>query len=166
MKAGNLFTPVDRISASSYGLNAQFFAGDSRLSRITDGVSQTIWLTEHYAWNCNGTIFLYSTTGGSHWDVQPATFAHGMTDGRPAPGDYLPITSGNPPQSTSIDGRIFQVAPSVTDCDPRLPNASSTHGLQIGLADGSVRLVAPSISPRVFWGMVTPSGGEVAALDF
>lgn len=34
-------------------------------------------------------------------------------------------------------------------------------------ADGSVRIVAPSISPHNFWGAVTPSSGEVLeALDF
>ena len=49
----------------------------------------------------------------------------------------------------------------MVDCDPRLPNASSMRGLQIGLADGSVRIIAPTVSPEIFWGMVTHNGAEV-----
>ena len=156
--------PAERASVSSYALNAQFFRDDARLSRITDGLSQTIWLSEHYAWNCNGTAFFYTLVGGDWRRSVPATFADDWH--HPPPGDYLPITGGNPPQSTSVGGRTFQVAPSINDCDPRLPNASSTRGLQIGLADGSVRLLAPSTSPNVFWGMVTPRGGEAISFDF
>ncbi len=155
-----------RLSVSSYVQNAQFFySKQPRLNRITDGLSNTIWLTEQYGWNCSETAFLYTLPQYHLWDIQPATFAHSVSDGRPGSGDYLPITSGNPPQSTTTGNRIFQVTPSIKDCDPRLPNASSSRGLQVGLADGSVRLLAPSTSPQVFWGMVTPNRGEVVAFD-
>jgi prepilin-type N-terminal cleavage/methylation domain-containing protein len=152
-----------KLSVSSYALNAQFFAFYPRLSGITDGTSQTIWLAEHYGWNCNGTTFIYTIGASSPWKpIQPATFAHGgPVRGRPAPGDYYPITSGNPPVSVAAEGKTFQVRPRVDECDPRLPNASSSSGLQIGMADGSVRVLAPSTSPQAFWGMVTPNRGEV-----
>ncbi|MCI0642156.1 MAG: hypothetical protein L0Y72_17595 [Gemmataceae bacterium] len=156
-----------RLSVSSYALNAQFFAFYPRMSRMSDGASQTIWLAEHYAWNCNGTSFIYTIGTSNKWSpYQPPTFAHGGSVlGRPAPGDYYPITTGNPPVSVATDGKTFQVRPTIDACDPRLPNASSTRGLQIGLGDGSVRILAPSISPQVFWGMVTPSGGEVLTIS-
>lgn len=158
--------PAHRLSVSSYALNAQMFADDFRLNQITDGLSSTIWLSEQYGWNCNGTAFLYVGGACSDWKPwQPATFANSTRDYRPEPGDYLPVTKGNPPQSTSAAGKTFQVAPSMKDCDPRLPNASTSRGLQIGLADGSVRILAPSTSPQVFWGMVTPRGGEVINHD-
>jgi len=79
------------------------------------------------------------------------------------PGDYYPKTTGNPPVSKADDNKTFQVAPRLTDCDPRLPNASSTRDLQIGLADGSVRVLAPTIRPELFWGMVSHNRGEVLA---
>jgi prepilin-type N-terminal cleavage/methylation domain-containing protein len=157
--------PPSRLSVSSYALNAQFLAFFPRMSRLTDGTSQTIWLTEHYAWYCNGTAFIYTYSTCSHWKpMQPPTFAHGGTvRGRPAPGDYYPITAGNPPVSTAAEGKTFQVQPSLQECDPRLPNASSARGLQAALADGSVRILAPSISPSIFWGAVTPNKGEILA---
>ncbi len=155
-----------RWSVSSYAINMQIFYSRPHLNRITDGLSQTVWLSEHYAWNCGGVTFLYSVglvnRGDGGWpSFQPATFAHAREQGRPDLGDLIPITSGNPPVSRSTDGRTFQVRPSVADCDPRLPNAASRRGLQVGLADGSTRILAPSILPTVFWGMVTPAGGEV-----
>ncbi len=159
--------PLSQLSVSSYALNAQFFAFYPRLSQVTDGMSQTVWLAEHYGWYCNGTTFIYPLGTSSHWKwIQPATFAHVREAGRPAPGDYYPITRGNPPVSTAAEGKTFQVRPRLEDCDPRLPNASSSRGLQTALADGSVRLLSPSISPQVFWGMVTPGSGEVVGGDW
>jgi prepilin-type N-terminal cleavage/methylation domain-containing protein len=147
---------------SSYALNAQFFLSFPRMNRITDGLSNTIWLAEHYGWNCNQTTFLYDDAYSSSWiPFQSPTFAQGGPWLIVDRGDYYPITTGVPPQSTSEDGKTFQVRPSVSECDPRLPNASSTRGLQVAMADGSVQLLAPSISPYLFWGMVTPDRGEV-----
>ncbi len=160
-----------RLSVSSYALNAQFFAFYPRITRITDGTSHTIWLTEHYGWNCKNVTFIYTigTAVGPHnsWSpVQPATFAHGgAAAGRPTPGDYYPMTTGNPPVSTAEGGKTFQVRPKVSECDPRLPNASSSRGLQVAMAGGNVRILAPSTSPQVFWGMVTPNGGEIVSFD-
>ena len=152
----------EKMALSSYAVNAQFFWSYPRMSGISDGTSQTIWLTEHYGGNCNGTTFLYSMGLSNTWKpMQFASFAHGgPVPGRPSPEDYYPKTTGSPPVSRADDGKTFQVAPRIVDCDPRLPNASSRRGLQIGLADGSVRVLAPSVSPEVFWGMVTHNGAE------
>lgn len=164
-----IFPPVSylRLSVSSYALNAQVFGFYPRMNKMTDGASQTIWLSEHYGWNCNGTTFIYTIGAASPWKpLQPATFAQGGTvPGRPGPEDYYPITSGKPPVSTAEGGKTFQLRPGVEECDPRLPNASSSRGLQIGLGDGSVRILGPSVAPHVFWSMVTPSGGEAVSLD-
>ncbi len=160
------FDPM-KLAVSSYALNAQVFGHRPHMNQITDGLSSTIWLSEHYGWDCNRTTFMFYLSAASHWaPMQPATFAHGgEVIGRPAPGDYYPITKGNPPVTSASEGKTFQVQPTLDGCDPRLPNASSVRGLQIGLGDGSVRILAPSISPQIFWGMVTPRGGEVVSPD-
>lgn len=154
-------------AVSSYAANVQVFDARLGIGQITDGTSQTIWLAEHYGWNCNGTAFLYSIGFVPKWrPVQPATFAQaGPVAADAARGDYYPITSGSPPVSVAAEGKTFQVRPTLQECDPRLPNASSRAGLQVGLADGSARVLAPGIHPAVFWGMTTPNGGEVVTAD-
>jgi prepilin-type N-terminal cleavage/methylation domain-containing protein len=158
---------TNNLSVSSYAANGQFFGFYPRMADMRDGLSQTIWFAEHYAWDCNGTSFLYCINSAYPWKpFQPATFAQGgSVEGKPEPGDYYPITSGDPPRSEAAGGVTFQVCPTFEECDPRQANASSPQGLQICLGDGSARIIAPNISPWIFWGLVTPSGGEVASLD-
>lgn len=155
----------NRLSVSSYALNAQFWFKRPNLNRISDGTSQTIWLAEHYAYKCHNTTFIYTLSSGGGWEgsPQPPLFGMHWEMGRPLPGDYVPTTSGNPPVSTSAPGVTFQLRPSIDDCDPRQPNASSSSGLQVGLADGSVRIIRHGIDPKVFWGAVTHAGGEILA---
>jgi hypothetical protein len=129
---------------------------------IRDGTSNTIWVAEQYGFNCSGTTFVYTASFSSHWKpFQPGLFAFPPRKGRPAPGDYVPVTSGHPPVSVAAGNVTFQVRPRVDQCDPRQPNASLAAGLQVGMADGSVRVLHPGIAPATFWGMVTPDGGEV-----
>ena len=157
----------NNVAVSSYVANAQFFAFYPRMSKMTDGASQTIWFVEQYGWSCNGTTFMYFLGLASHWrPIQPATFAHGGTVvGRPAPEDYHPITIGNPPVTTAEGGKTFGVTPTGHDCDPRQPNASTSRGLQTAFGDGTVRILAPGISPHVFWAMVTPNSGDVVGAE-
>jgi prepilin-type N-terminal cleavage/methylation domain-containing protein len=162
---------------TSYACNAQVFDGKPSMSRsFADGTSQTILFTEHYGRNCHGYLFHYAATSPKPRIVGIPPFSEGQgratfADGGPLVGrgrncrDYYPITRGNPPVSTAAGNKTFQVAPRIEECDPRLPNASTTAGLQIALADGSVRLLAPDVAPSVFWGAVTPRGREVISLD-
>jgi hypothetical protein len=39
-------------------------------------------------------------------------------------------------------------------------------GMFVALLDGSVRRLAPGISPTTFWAAVTPAGGEVLGSDW
>jgi prepilin-type processing-associated H-X9-DG protein len=53
-----------------------------------------------------------------------------------------------------------QVLRGAGPCDPRLPGSPHYHGMQVAMADGSVRVFARSVSPWVFWAICTPDGGE------
>jgi prepilin-type N-terminal cleavage/methylation domain-containing protein len=159
------------IAMSSYALNSQIFYDiyiPPHINQIRDGRSNTIWLSEHYGGNCNNTTFVYYGTIANRWaPIQPATFAYGGNIvGRPAPGDVVPVTIGNETISSEMDKTTFQHRPRIEDCNPRLPNSTATSGLQVGLADGSVRVISPSVSPATFWGAVTPAGGEVLDSDW
>ncbi|MFO0797285.1 MAG: hypothetical protein U0804_07390 [Gemmataceae bacterium] len=168
---------TDQNDACSYAGNAQLFWYPGRtLGSLPDGTSATIMYGEHYV-RCGKAVFGYTSTGQQSWDEPEesfaplAQFAFSTPPGfRPPPGlrfrrDYVPVTSGNPPVSTVEGGRTFQVRPSITECDPRLPNTADPAGLSCGMADGSVRLFRAGVDPSVFWGAVTPAGGESGPID-
>jgi prepilin-type N-terminal cleavage/methylation domain-containing protein len=165
---------------SSYVSNAWVFNLPRRLDHgFPDGTSHTLWLTEHYR-RCGEAYFdifrasVGSPRGGPGADrgggSSMPTFAdygyHPYCSWPPPEGDIYPVTSGNPPRTTSWDGRTFQLRPSRAQCDPRLPNAASSNGLQVAMGDGSVRTVRPGVSAEVFWSAVTPAGGEVVTPDW
>lgn len=173
---------------TSYAYNAQLFASTRNppptTSAVLDGLSQTIFFSEHYAFACGGVHFGYtvewpassrptnSQTGDPNRWRRP-TFADGgpdvavsYSDGVLDPAtDYYPITTGSPPVTQAAAPVAFQHRPRLSECDPRLANSTSPGGLQVALGDGSVRLLRPSIVPAMFWAAVTPAGGEVFEFD-
>lgn len=46
-------------------------------------------------------------------------------------------------------------------CDGKIVQTPFSSGLPVAMADGSVRIVRPSVDPYIFWGAVTPDRGEV-----
>lgn len=162
------------VDITSYAANAAVFESLSAapIAKISDGLSNTIFFTEHFGWRCGSAEFHFN------WMVaQPRP--DGIVDPRTESAvkatrptfadneckDYVPVVTGSPPTAGAADGVTFQVAPKVTDCDPRLPNASITRGLQVLMGDGSIRLIRPSIAKQVFWAAVTPNGGEQVTFD-
>ena len=166
--------------AISYAANAQIFVGSPTLANtFTDGTSNTIAYTEHY-YRCGSKCFDWINSSidmfieGELPERRRPTFADAgpnilqFVSSNPADPDWAtiftdvyPITQGNPPVSNgSIPNLTFQSQPRVQDCDPRIPQAINDGGLQVAFADGSVRLFSRTIAPAVFWGAVTPAGGE------
>jgi prepilin-type processing-associated H-X9-DG protein len=77
--------------------------------------------------------------------------------------------SGPYSSSYSIPPNTFQVRPSPFQsitCDPTLPTTYHTSGMNVAMADGSVRPVAASISFATWSAAITPSGGEVLGADW
>lgn len=152
----------------SYVANALVFRkGKTVLTCAPDGLSSTIGWTEQYA-NCGATGFevgsqaCESTLIGGHPFFDPGR-RHSFADQEC--GDVYPQTSGGvatPVRDVgAVPVRPFQVRPKAVDCQYSTPAASHQAGLSVALLDGSVRTVSPSVSPSVFWALVTPNGGEV-----
>jgi len=151
---------------TSYVCNAQVFVGrpDQRKlpASFPDGASNTLLFTEQYGWNCRGTMFVYVNGGAqprSLNDRNPFANLPGQARATFADlecADFHPVATG----------KTFQAAPALAKCDPRMPNSTTSAGLQTAQADGSVRILAPTISPATFWAAITPSGGEVLQLDW
>jgi hypothetical protein len=159
---------------ASYAANAQVFTGSPSLrSTFLDGTSNTIAFAEHYAVNCAGSTFYYGEYDSYGSGARRATFADGgpKVDQYRNPGDDWPKTVGWPPRSGPAWGKTvtFQVAPPLpayTGCDPHLANTPHRSGMLVCLGDGSVRTLAPSISPAAYWGAVTPRAGEILPSDW
>lgn len=166
-------SPFDYEPFISYAANAFVFSGSPRLTAsIPDGTTNTIALAEHY-WACRpkashpardiAVNFVYTEYKNTNGNWHRPTFADGgpVTGGNNY-GDVYPVTSGFPPITRpSRPGSTFQVAPPRDNCDPSLPQTPFHSGLIVGMVDGSVRTVRSGVAPEVFWGAVTPAGGEV-----
>jgi prepilin-type N-terminal cleavage/methylation domain-containing protein len=156
----------------SYALNMSAFDGSIRLAAsLPDGTSQTIAFADKYFARCSRDSTLSQTCNIYAWLWDPyedkfsgrevygdrrATFADRGWE------DVLPVT--DPTKATtqpSVPGKTFQVQPRPEQVDPSIPQTPHRAGLTVALFDGSVRTISPSVNESVFWGMVTPSGGEV-----
>ena len=156
--------------AASYAGNGQVHApiprnpqGKTRLGDITDGASNTILYAEKYAL-CTSTSL--ALDGGNLW----AYCASGVFD-LPPPMEppyrlYHPGFAGGPYTTGPASKFQIQPTPFLGNCDPRRASTAHSAGMQVCLADGSVRSLAPSMNPDTWWAAVTPSGGEVPASDW
>ncbi|HYT88750.1 MAG TPA: DUF1559 domain-containing protein [Gemmataceae bacterium] len=172
--AGNfqIFGGVANISSSTN------WDGQSRVpSSIPDGTSNTIMFAEKYA-RCNGN----GNPGGTWW---MRGVYHGGAIFNPGgtglsqdsyPGDRLSAVFAG---GRGRDGTVFATgAASMFLVDPAdfLVNggpckrvvATSGHpaGINVGMADGSVRFVASSINPNTWWAACTPNGTEPMPADW
>ncbi len=165
------------LGEASYAANAFTLQKECRLgSSFLDGTSNTIAFAEHYALGGRTQFSWFHTDafelpypGAAADRLHRATFAEPriVPSIRPyplLPPDVFPVTSGNPPTSNgSVPGLTFQVRPTPGECDYRLAQTPHAGGMLVAMFDGSVRTLAPGTAPAVYWGMVTPAGGEVIA---
>ena len=165
---------------SSYAANAFVFSGRPLFpTSLTDGTGNTVLFAEHYL-RCGTTRlrpgppprvevpvdFEYPKYTFAENARRPSFADGGPVFGGKNPRDVYPITEGAMPVARpSRPGVTFQVAPRVEACDASQPQTPHREGMFVGMGDGSVRTVRPGVDPAVFWGCVTPAGGEVATLD-
>jgi type II secretory pathway pseudopilin PulG len=126
------------------------------LTGITDGLSNTIFTTEKMTLCINPN---YS-------DHRDANFYQIWAYGRSAWAEWNPIFE----YQVTGPASKFQVMPIASGagatCNPVVATAPRSAGILTGLGDGSVRLVASSVSPNTWWYACTPNGGEVLPSDW
>ncbi len=165
--------------ASCYAPNAQVVAtngpqGKTRLADVTDGTSNTILHAEKYA-RCTSTLMAPAfRDGGTAWAYSAAILFpwQPMPMNLPPrafqPGFAIVALAGLGATNVIGPGSKFQVQPTpfLGNCDPTRASTAHSGGIQVGLVDGSVRTLAPSMSPDTWWAAVTPSGAEVLRSDW
>ncbi len=151
----------------SYVLNMFAMDGSVNLAgSLPDGTSQTIAFADHYFARCSPNLSvsqtyiildqLFDPRNGEVYDRRRPTFAdRGWQDVLPVTD---PVTKTTLP---SVPGKTFQVQPRPEQLDPSIPSTPFRAGLTVAMFDGSVRTIAPSVAETVFWGLVTPAGGEI-----
>jgi prepilin-type N-terminal cleavage/methylation domain-containing protein len=146
--------------------------GKTRLIAITDGTSNTILHAEKYARCANtsmppafqdgGTAWAYCTGLPFPWQPPPMNLPPRAFQ----PGFAIAALASLGAPNAMGPGSIFQVQPIEGNCDPTRASTPHAGGILVGLADGSVRTLAPSMCGATWWAAVTPAGGEVLGSDW
>jgi len=143
-------TQSGRAAHSSYGVNGQIFRHNYQWgvslytypASLPDGTSNTIFFAEKLA-NCNSGS--YPDNFWPDWGPAFSSSDLGQPTTASAPGPQIkPTLSG----TTAI-------------CDGGRASSMHTGGLNVALADGSVRFVSGSVSSSTWWSALTPAGNEV-----
>src|SRR5262249_33646752 len=156
--------------ASSYAANSMVFSpdghpqGKTRLAEITDGTSSTILYAEKYARCFTPALPPRLGDGGAAWAyLSPSVFSW-----LPPPLN-LPVRGFPPAFAIAACADIgapdvigprskFQVQPTPGNCDPTRASTAHAGGMEVGMADGSVRTLSSGMSPTTWWAVVTPKG--------
>jgi prepilin-type N-terminal cleavage/methylation domain-containing protein len=148
--------------------------GKGRLSDFTDGTTLTVLFGEKYA-RCStpalppalgdgGTAWAYCTSPLYPWLPPPMDLpARGF---QPAFAIAALATRGAP-EAIGPKSR-FQVVPTpfLGNCDPTKASTPHASGMQVCLADGSVRTLSPSLSGETWWAALTRADGDVLGSDW
>jgi prepilin-type N-terminal cleavage/methylation domain-containing protein len=140
---------------------------------IPDGTTNTILHAEKYARCTNTTLPQQFRDGGSAWAYGGAAVLPSlpppMTPVKMFGAGFCVPAFANQGAPNAIGPRsIFQVQPTpfLGNCDPTRAATAHASGMQVGLVDGSVRTLAPSLSGATWAAAVTRAGGEVLGSDW
>jgi len=134
-----------------------------------DGTSNTIGFATMYS-NCGnasspgvgmyGNAVFYYNCAPQNGTMQTAIPFFG------AGANNQPATQ-NPLDMNNQSNMIFQVMPVPVNCNVNwIPQSMSAGGISVGLFDGSVRMVTPSITPTTWSYAVAPNDGLVLGNDW
>jgi hypothetical protein len=177
----------------SYAANQTVFRlGINLNSSFQDGLSNTIFWTTHYA-QCGtsgGFDFWYADPSihsihPPHSGINPGVIwesnvwfgvpRRASFSDRDCGDNYPGPSPDNPNVTISVAQhrpgsyyhiRMFQLAPTVKDCNAYVPNSPYKTGILVAMGDGSVRFLSGTVSESTFWSAVTPAGGEVLGGDW
>ena len=171
--------------AASYAANWHVFrggwdedwqvAGVNRFpTSILDGTSNTIFFAERYtvcgdSTQQTGTVYAEHIWGEDGQNAGPTAQSNNI-NAYFAPSFWSPPNTNHPEKNVANYPwsfmPLFQVAPTIKQCDPKRLQAFSAGGIMVGLGDGSVRAVNPGVSQPTWDCAVDPADGGVLGNDW
>jgi prepilin-type processing-associated H-X9-DG protein len=159
-------------ASNSWSVLMPAYDGATTLVSITDGTSNTIMFAEKLS-RCDGR----GSPHGTWWMrgvFHGARGSPGSGGDDSFPADRLSAVFGG---GRGSDGSVwltgtaskFQVQPRYPtltsgaggQCDFRVASGYHTSGINVGLADGSVRFLSAGTNAKTWWAACTPRNGEV-----
>src|SRR5262249_14051403 len=134
---------------------------------IRDGTSNTVFFAERYS-QCNspGQNLYMAHTWNSYEDAQQTT---GLNPSTPGSRDWI-VGYDNPANGwasvSGIPGALPQWAPTDAQCICYYLQSYSAGGIQVGMGDGTVRMVNPSISVLTWSYANHPTDGNPLPADW
>ena len=118
-------------------------------------------------------FYFLAKTSGTADETAPTVFKAPKTPLTPATTPPNPLSTaqawylGKDGVAGTAPAAPYQLAPrGAIACDPSLPQTPHVGGMIVGLGDGSVRTVSPTISQWTFAAACTPNGNETLAQDW
>jgi hypothetical protein len=170
--------------ASCYAANAMVMSqwpapgpqGRTAFASISnaDGLSNTILHAEKYARCSKTTLAPQFQDGGTAWAYgAPPIFPWLRPPMTPARNGFGPafavraFAAMGAPDAVGVRSKFqFQPTPFLGNCDPTRAATAHPGGIQVGLVDGSVRTLAPSLAEDTWWAAVTPREGDRLGSDW
>jgi prepilin-type N-terminal cleavage/methylation domain-containing protein len=139
--------------------------GENSFASILDGTSNTLFFAEMYG-TCGNQGSLSTSAYGPLWADANSGWrpCYNCGASKSTVSSY-PTYTGTPPTTASVP--MFQVQPNyLRTCDYSRPSSLHPAGIQVGVADGSVRFVAMDVSPST-WALVNdPRDGYTPGSDW
>ncbi len=167
----------------SFLMNSDIFDNRLAIQHIKDGTSNTVLLAEGYGY-CYG----YRQTGQSSYDSNSSgrysywsgylyEYGYSYVYDYQWIGSYYVNLYGpeshrtysysyGPPHFTPTPNRTFQIRPKSGECDGAMPQGLSSGGLQVALADGSVRTCVAGMGADTWYAACTPNEGDILGNDW
>ena len=142
---------------------------------FADGTSHTILHAEKYARCTNTDMAPPFQDGGNAWAFATSAVFPWLPPPMQFPGQGAAAWVCDPrawrpaaPPMSLVPSQFFRstLTPFVGNCDPTRASTAHTSGMVVGLADGSVRNLSPSMSGDTWWAAVTPNGDEMQGVDW
>jgi prepilin-type N-terminal cleavage/methylation domain-containing protein len=170
---------------ASYVVNGMVFCPGQWLTMtgITDGTSNTAFFVEHLALcpdpvggnsAAKGRIVWPATnlTTGDAIVYWPSYNTTTLPTGFPGTGFASAYPTGKVPDPNNgnlLSWKLPQAAPTVGatgSCDPLTASSPHTSGVMVAMGDGTVRLVAPSLTMKTWNAVLSPTANDTVGSDW